>query len=352
MFRLLVVLLCLIAPVRAITLIPLVEGLSHPWGLVLLPGGEFLISERTGRLLRIDPQGKRHTVQGLPPIASAGQGGLLDLARDKEGWIYLSYSEPGQGGAGTAVARARLQDDRLHQWQLLFRQQPKMGGSAHFGSRLLTGDDGYLYITLGDRYRGRDQAQSLDNHLGKTIRLHLDGRVPQDNPFVQQTGALPEIWSLGHRNMQGAALHPVTGQFWAHEHGPQGGDEVNLIQPGRNYGWPRVSFGEEYGGGKIGSGTAAPGMVPPKWIWVPSIAPSGMTFYQGTLFKAWQGDLLVGALRGQALLRLKMEGDKIVSQERLLTELGARIRSVKEGPDGAIYLLTDAPDGRLLKLMP
>ncbi|MGE6160640.1 PQQ-dependent sugar dehydrogenase [Aeromonas salmonicida] len=177
MFRLLVVLLCLIVPVRAITLIPLVEGLSHPWGLVLLPGGEFLISERTGRLLRIDPQGERHTVQGLPPIASAGQGGLLDLAQDKEGWIYLSYSEPGQGGAGTAVARARLQDDRLHQWQLLFRQQPKMGGSAHFGSRLLTGDDGYLYITLGDRYRGRDQAQSLDNHLGKTIRLHLDGRV-------------------------------------------------------------------------------------------------------------------------------------------------------------------------------
>ena len=353
MLRLLALLLiCLVTPVRALTLVPLVDGLAHPWGLAFLPGGELLISERPGRLLRIDAKGQRHVIAGLPPIANAGQGGLLDLALDQEGWLYLSYSEPGEGGAGTAVARARLQKDSLVDWQLLFRQVPKVAGGAHFGSRLLLTDDGYLYITLGDRFTERERAQSLDNHLGKTVRLHRDGRVPVDNPFVKEPGALPEIWSLGHRNMQGAALRPGSQQFWAHEHGPQGGDEVNLILPGHNYGWPKVTFGEEYGGGKIGSGTAAAGMVPPLWVWVPSIAPSGMTFYRGELFKAWQGDLFVGALRGQALLRLRLARDKILSEERLLTDLGERIRTVKEGPDGALYLLTDADNGRLLKLIP
>ncbi|MNQ72791.1 Soluble aldose sugar dehydrogenase YliI precursor [compost metagenome] len=250
------------------------------------------------------------------------------------------------------MARARLQKDALVDWQLLFRQQPKVAGGAHFGSRLVLTDDGYLFITLGDRFSERARAQTLDNHLGKTVRLHKDGRVPADNPFVKTAGALPEIWSLGHRNMQGAALRPGSQQFWAHEHGPQGGDEVNLILPGHNYGWPKVTFGEEYGGGKIGLGQSAPGMTPPRWIWVPSIAPSGMTFYQGELFKEWRGDLLVGALRGQALLRLHLDGDKIVSAERLLTDLGERIRTVKEGPDGALYLLTDSGQGRLLKLTP
>lgn len=281
MRRLLLTLLlfCLMAPARALTLVPLADGLAHPWGLAFLPGGELLVSERPGRLLRIDSKGQRHPVSGLPPIANQGQGGLLDLALDGEGWLYLSYSEPGDGGAGTAVARAQLQEDSLVDWQLLFRQRPKVAGGAHFGSRLLLTDDGYLFITLGDRFTERERAQSLDNHLGKTVRLHKDGRVPDDNPFVRVPGALPEIWSLGHRNMQGAALRPGSEQFWAHEHGPQGGDEVNLILPGHNYGWPRVTFGEEYGGGKIGAGTAAPGMTPPLWVWVPSIAPSGMTFY-------------------------------------------------------------------------
>lgn len=353
MLRLLVLLLiCLVSPLRALTLTPLVEGLNHPWGLALLPEGGYLIGERPGRLLRIDAGGERHLISGLPPIANQGQGGLLDLALDDEGWLYLSYSEPGNGGAGTAVARARLQKDALVDWQLLFRQQPKVAGGAHFGSRLVLTDDGYLFITLGDRYSERARAQTLDNHLGKTVRLHKDGRVPADNPFVKTAGALPEIWSLGHRNMQGAALRPVSQQLWAHEHGPQGGDEVNLIVPGHNYGWPVVTFGEEYGGGKIGVGQSAPGMTPPLWIWVPSIAPSGMHFYQGELFKEWQGDLLVGALRGQALLRLRLAGDKIISEERLLTDLGERIRTIREGADGALYLLTDSGKGRLLKLTP
>ncbi|MBS4700810.1 PQQ-dependent sugar dehydrogenase [Aeromonas media] len=353
MLRLLVLLLiCLVSPLRALTLTPLVEGLNHPWGLALLPEGGYLIGERPGRLLRIDAGGERHVISGLPPIANQGQGGLLDLALDHEGWVYLSYSEPGDGGAGTAVARARLQKDALVDWQLLFRQQPKVAGGAHFGSRLVLTDDGYLFITLGDRYSERARAQTLDNHLGKTVRLHKDGRVPADNPFVKTAGVLPEIWSLGHRNMQGAALRPVSQQFWAHEHGPQGGDEVNLILPGHNYGWPVVTFGEEYGGGKIGVGQSAPGMTPPLWVWVPSIAPSGMTFYQGALFKEWQGDLLVGALRGQALLRLRLAGDKIISEERLLTDLGERIRTIREGADGALYLLTDSGKGRLLKLTP
>lgn len=349
---LILLLICLVTPVRALTITPVATDLAHPWGLAFLPNGDLLVSERPGRLLRIDAKGQRHPISGLPPIANQGQGGLLDLALDKEGWLYLSYSEAGDGGAGTAVARARLQKDALIDWQSLFRQQPKVTGGAHFGSRLLLTDDGYLYITLGDRFTERERAQSLDNHLGKTVRLHKDGRIPADNPFVRTAGALPEIWSLGHRNMQGAALRPGSQQFWAHEHGPQGGDEVNLILPGRNYGWPKVTFGEEYGGGKIGSGTAAPGMTPPLWVWVPSIAPSGMTFYGGELFKQWQGDLFVGALRGQALLHLRLAGDKIVSEERLLTELGERIRIVKEGPDGALYLLTDAANGRLLKLTP
>ncbi|MDX7710969.1 PQQ-dependent sugar dehydrogenase [Aeromonas caviae] len=364
MLRLFALLLvCLALPVRALTLTQVAGDLRHPWGLAFLPDGGYLVSERPGRLLRIDAGGERHLISGLPPLAAAGQGGLpplaaagqgglLDLALDGEGWVYLSYSEPGDGGAGTAVARARLQKDALVDWQLLFRQQPKVAGGAHFGSRLVLTEDGYLFITLGDRYTERERAQTLDNHLGKTVRLHKDGRVPADNPFVTTAGALPEIWSLGHRNMQGAALRPDSRQFWAHEHGPQGGDEVNLILPGHNYGWPRVTFGEEYGGGKIGVGQSAPGLTAPRWIWVPSIAPSGMAFYQGALFKEWRGDLLVGALRGQALLRLRLDGDTIVSQERLLTDLGERIRTVKEGPDGALYLLTDSGQGRLLKLTP
>ncbi|MFM4962449.1 PQQ-dependent sugar dehydrogenase [Aeromonas bivalvium] len=328
------------------------RDLAHPWGLVFLPGGDLLVSERPGRLLRLGADGRRHVVTGLPEIAAQGQGGLLDLALDDEGWLYFSYSEPGPGGSSTAVARARLQDERLISLQPLFSQRPKVSGGAHFGSRLVLGGDGLLYITLGDRYHQRDLAQRLDNHIGKTVRLNRDGSVPADNPFRHTQGALPEIWSLGHRNMQGAAWRPLANQFWTHEHGPQGGDEVNLILGGQNYGWPRVSFGEEYGGGKIGEGAAAPGLIPPLKVWVPSIAPSGMAFHSGARYPQWRDKLFVGALRGQSLRELTLAGDAIVGERTLLGERGERIRTVKEGPDGALYLLTDSGSGKLLRLTP
>lgn len=328
------------------------QGLVHPWGLAFLPGGDLLVSERPGRLLRISADGQRHPVAGLPEIAAEGQGGLLDLAQDDEGWLYFSYSEPGPGGSSTAVARARLQDDRLVSLQPLFSQRPKVSGGAHFGSRLVLGSDGLLYITLGDRFHYRDQAQRLDNHIGKTVRLNRDGSVPHDNPFIHTRGALPEIWSLGHRNMQGAAWRPVARQFWAHEHGPQGGDEVNLIERGNNYGWPRVSFGEEYGGGKIGEGGSAPGLTGPLKVWVPSIAPSGMLFHSGNHYPQWQDKLFIGALRGQKLVELTLAGDSIIAERALLTEQGERIRTIKEGPDGALYLLTDSAAGKLLRVTP
>jgi aldose sugar dehydrogenase len=328
------------------------KGLVHPWGLVFLPGGDLLVSERPGRLLRIQADGQRQKVSGLPEIAAQGQGGLLDLALDEQGWLYFSYSEPGAGGSSTAVSRAKLQNNALVEVQPLFSQRPKVEGGAHFGSRLVLGSDGLLYITLGDRFNYRSQAQHLDNHLGKTIRLNRDGSLPPDNPFIHTQGALPEIWSLGHRNMQGAAWRPEVNQFWTHEHGPQGGDEVNLILGGRNYGWPRVSFGEEYGGGKIGEGSSAPGLTSPLKVWVPSIAPSGMAFHSGAHYPQWRDKLFIGALRGQSLRELTLAGDTIVGERTLLGERGERIRTVKEGPDGALYLLTDGAAGKLLRLTP
>ncbi|MGR7920917.1 PQQ-dependent sugar dehydrogenase [Zobellella denitrificans] len=332
----------------------LAGGLHHPWGLAELPGGDLLVSERRGRLLRLTPDGGRHQVSGLPDIAVTGQGGLLDLALHPDfvdnRRLYFSYSQPGRGGAGTAVARARLEGDRLLDLEVLFEQHPRTSGGGHFGSRLVFDRDGYLFITTGDRFHSRKQAQQLDSHLGKILRLHDDGRVPADNPFVGQAGALPEIWSYGHRNVQGAALHPGTGVLWTHEHGPRGGDEVNIIKKGANYGWPLATFGEEYGGGRIGP-PSLPGMEDPVWVWVPSIAPSGMMFYTGDLFPQWRNQLFLGALAGQRLVRLELDGDEVVQEHHLLRGQ-ARLRTVTQAADGGIYLLTDEPNGKLLKLVP
>ena len=336
----------------------LTRGLEHPWGLTFLPDGRFLVTERPGRLRLVAADGTLdpRPVEGLPPIAAQGQGGLLDVALHPQfaenGLVYLSYAARGTGGIGTEAARGQLVDRRLEDVKVLFRQQPKSGGGRHFGSRLVFDRQGQFYITLGDRGE-MARAQKLDDLAGKIVRLTADGQIPPDNPFANQAGARPEIYSLGNRNVQGAALHPVTGELWTHEHGPQGGDEVNVIRVGRNYGWPVITYGVEYViGTKIGEGTQKPGMEQPLHIWVPSIAPSGLAFYQGDRFPGWRGDLFVGALRGQMLVRLRFDGEKLVREERLLEgELG-RIRDVRAGPDGYLYLLTDADDGVIARLEP
>jgi glucose/arabinose dehydrogenase len=295
-------------------------------------------------------------VAGLPPIAAHGQGGLLDVALHPQfaenGLVYLSYAARGEGGVGTEAARGRLVDHRLEDVKVLFRQQPKSGAGRHFGSRLVFDRQGHLYITLGDRGE-MARAQKLDDLAGKIVRLTADGQIPADNPFVNRAGVRPEIYSLGNRNVQGAALHPVTGELWAHEHGPQGGDEVNVIRAGRNYGWPVITYGVEYViGTQIGEGTQKPGMEQPLHLWVPSIAPSGLAFYQGDRFPRWRGDLFVGALRGQMLARLRFDGEKLVREERLLEGKLGRIRDVRAGPDGYLYLLTDSSDGIIARLEP
>lgn len=343
---------------HAFRVVTMTRGLEHPWGLAFLPDGRRLVTERPGRLRLVavdgtlDPQ----PVTGLPTIAIHGQGGLLDVALHpgfaENGLIYLSYAARGEGGVGTEVARGRLVDHRLENVEVLFRQQPKSSGGRHFGSRLVFDRQGYLYITLGDRGE-QERAQKMDDLAGKIVRLHDDGRIPADNPFVDRPGARPEIYSLGNRNVQGAALHLVTGELWAQEHGPQGGDEVNVIRAGRNYGWPVITYGVEYVvGTKIGEGTHKPGMEQPLHVWVPSIAPSGMAFYQGDRFPRWRGDLFVGALKDQMLVRLRFDGEKRVKEERLLKGVLGRIRDVRAGPDGYLYLLTDSPDGVIARLEP
>ena len=334
------------------------EGLEFPWGLAFLPDGRLLVSERPGRLRlvaadgRLDPQ----PVAGLPPIAAVGQGGLLDVALHpdfaKNALVYLSYAAEGPGGYGTEVLRGRLEGHALRDVQVIFRLQPKSKTSHHFGSRLVFDRQGYLYITLGDRGE-MERAQRLDDHAGSVIRLHDDGRVPADNPFVGKPGAKPEKFTLGNRNMQGAALHPQTGELWAHEHGPQGGDEINIIRAGVNYGWPVITYGRNYvTGTKIGEGTTKPGMAQPILYWTPSIAPSGMAFYTGERFPGWRGNLFVGALAGQMLVRIQLDGERIVHQERLLEGALGRIRDVRQGPDGLLYLLIDSAQGRIVRLEP
>ncbi|HEX6362519.1 MAG TPA: PQQ-dependent sugar dehydrogenase, partial [Albitalea sp.] len=335
------------AAAQAIKPVPVVRGLSHPWGLAFLPGfereGRMLVTEKEGRMRIADTRGRiGPPLAGLPPVDARGQGGLLDVVLhpqfEQNRWIYWSYSEPAEGGAnGTAVARARLEADglqgRLADVQVVFRQSPKFRSTAHFGSRLVFARDGRLFVTLGDRFSRRDDAQTLDTHHGKIVRIEADGRVPADNPFASRTGAKPEIWSYGHRNAQGAALHPQTGELWLHEHGPQGGDELNVALAGRNYGWPVITYGKEYGSGAtIGEGTQREGIEPPLAYWVPSIAPSGMAFLTSERYPGWQGNLFVGALRGQFLVRVQFEGRKVVAQERLLQDFRERIRDVRQGP--------------------
>jgi aldose sugar dehydrogenase len=338
-------------------IVEITAGLEHPWSLAFLPDGRLLVTERPGRL-RIVEAGRLSTepVAGLPPIVARGQGGLLDIALHprftENHLVYLAYAGPGDGGIGTEVARGRLVGNRLADVEILFRMAPKSEARQHFGARLVFDRQGYLYITLGDR-GDMDRAQRPGDHAGSVIRLHDDGRIPATNPFVGKPGWKPEKFTLGNRNMQGAALHPETGELWTHEHGPQGGDEINIIRAGTNYGWPVITHGVNYvTGTRIGEGTHKPGMAQPLHIWTPSIAPSGMAFYTGEQFPRWRGNLFVGALRGQMLVRLQLKGDQVVSEERLLENTLGRIRDVRQGPDGFIYLLTDAKNGRLVRLEP
>ena len=338
--------------------VTLLKGLEYPWSVAFLPDGRMLVTERVGRLrlvgqdLRMDPK----PIAGLPDVAATGQGGLFDVVLHPEhaqnGWIYWAYNAPGAGGWGTALARGKLQGSRMTEVQVLFSMKPKTRSSQHFGGRIVFDKAGMLYLTLGDR-GDKERAQKLDDHAGSVIRLHDDGRVPIDNPFTKRVEALPEKWTLGNRNMQGASLHPKTGELWTHEHGPQGGDEVNVMRSGLNYGWPVITYGVNYGfGTRIGEGQTKPGMVQPLHLWVPSIAPSGMAFVSGSKFPQWTGDLLVGALRDQMLVRLELDGEKVVREERLLRGLVGRIRDVRMGPDGLVYLLTDDAEGALLRLEP
>jgi len=341
-----------------VRLVTVAEGLERPWGIAFLPDGRALVTERPGRLRIVGMDGKvGEALAGVPAVDAVNQGGLLDVALDPEfaanRLVYLSYAEPREGGNGTAVARGRLTEGGLADVQVIFRQQPTVKGGHHFGSRLVFARDGRLFITLGDRFSERAKAQSLDTHLGKVVRIERDGKVPADNPFLGQPGALPQIWSYGHRNVQGAALHPATGELWTNEHGPKGGDELNRTLPGRNYGWPTVTYGVEYSGAKISDSPTAPGIEPPVHHWVPSIATSGLMFYTGDRFPKWRGSAFVGALKEKQVARLEMDGNRVVSEERLLEGVvNERVRDLEQGPDGYIYLLTDEPKGRLLRVEP
>ena len=337
------------------------SGLQNPWAVAFLPDGRFLVTERPGRLRVVNADGQvQPAVQGLPEVAAGGQGGLLDVITDSafasNRTIYFCFSEPGKGTTNsTALARARLSQDakRQEHVKVIFSQQPKFSSTAHFGCRIVERPDGTLFLTLGDRFSRRDDAQTLDNHHGKVVRVAKDGAVPKDNPFVGKAGALPEIWSYGHRNSQGATLAP-DGSLWTHEHGARGGDEINRPQAGKNYGWPQVSFGVNYDGSKIGSGdSAAPGLEPPLHHWTPSIAPSGMAFLTSDRYGAgWKGNLFVGSLKFEYLDRIELKDGKVVAEHKLLEDVGQRIRDVRQGPDGLLYVVTDSPSGKLLRLLP
>ena len=345
-------------------IVKLVQGLEHPWSLAFLPDGRMLVTERAGQLRVISADHKLdpRPVAGLPEIVAHGQGGLLDVVLHPQyaqnGWVYFSFSAPDKAGRdkgwGTALARAKLVSDasghRLSDVQVLFSMEPKTRAAHHFGGRIVFDQKGFVYLTLGDR-GDMPRAQRLDDHAGSVIRLHDDGHVPKDNPFVNRSGAKPEKFTLGNRNMQGAALHPQTGELWTHEHGPQGGDEVNVMRSGRNYGWPVITYGVNYGiGTRIGEGTAKPGMEQPLHVWVPSIAPSGMAFYSSDKFPNWKGNILIGALRDEMLVRLELNGEKIMREERMIKGEVGRIRDVRVGPDGFVYLLTDEREGVVVRL--
>ena len=340
----------------------LARGLDHPWALAFVDGGRMLVTERPGRLRLVEPDGRvGPPIEGVPAVDAVGQGGLLDVITDSgfatNRRIYFCFAEPAASGGGnsTALATARLSDDgrRLEQVRVIFSQIPKVSSRLHFGCRIVEAPDGHLFLALGERFQRMRDAQTLDNHHGKVVRLRKDGSSPPDNPFVRQSGAMPEIWSWGHRNPQGATWGP-DGRLWVIEHGPQGGDEINRPEAGKNYGWPVITFGENYGGGAIGEGlTARPGMEQPLHHWTPSIAPSGMAFLRSDRYgPAWQGNLFVGSLKFRYLARLELQNGRVVREDRLLPQLGQRVRDVRQGPDGLLYLLTDENDGQLLRVVP
>lgn len=347
------------ASAQAIRPQPVATGLEHPWAMAFLPEGRFLVTERPGRMRVVEADGKVGApLAGVPEVVARGQGGLLDVVLDsgfaRNRQLFFCYAEPGSGGNSTALARARLSADaaRLEDLAVIFRQKPKFASDHHFGCRIVEARDGTLFLALGERFRRMNDAQTLDNHHGKLVRIQKDGTVPRDNPFVGRAGALPEIWSFGHRNPQGATLAP-DGSLWMHEHGPQGGDEINVPRPGGNYGWPVITYGESYGGGKVGEGlTAKAGMEQPLHHWVPSIAPSGMAFLTSDRYgAAMKGDLFIGSLKFGYLARLELGEGKVLREHRLL-EGGDRVRDVRQGPDGLLYVLTDSARGRLLRLLP
>jgi len=352
----------------AFNVVTVTEALENPWGLAFLPDGKMLVTERPGRLRVVSADGKQTSppVTGVPMVDSRGQGGLLDVALDpafqKNGLVYVSFSEPRDGGANnTALARGRFVDGaapKLENVQVIYHQAPSLNSTLHYGGRIVFARDGTLFLTHGERSvtEGRMQAQKMDSLLGKIVRLNPDGTIPKDNPFVGKDGVRPEIWSFGHRNVQAATLHPTTGELWEVEHGTRGGDELNISRKGKDYGWPTIAYGIEYQGGAITGGIQAKeGMEQPRYYWDPVIAPSGMIFYTGNLFPAWQNSLFIGGMGSLNLVRLTVDGEKVIGEERLLQDLQPqreRIRNVRQGPDGAIYLLTDNPMGRILKLVP
>jgi glucose/arabinose dehydrogenase len=337
------------------------SGLVRPWSLAFLPDGRMLVTERPGRMRIVARDGQVSPPLGnVPKVFAVTQGGLLDVILDRDfvqnHTIYFSYAEPFNGGGRTALARARLDDGevpRLADVKIIYRQHGPPSHGYHFGSRIVQATDGNLFVTNGEHFTDRDMAQSFDNDLGKIVRITTEGEAPPDNPFTNKPGARPEIWSYGHRNPQGLAVNPTDGKLWEQEHGAMGGDEVNIVEKGHNYGWPLVSYGKNYDGSPVGTGkTKMQGVDDPRWHWTPSIAPSGMTFYTGELFPAWKGSLFNGALKFQLLSRLELKGDTVVKEERLLQGLHERLRDVRQGPDGALYLLTDNASGRILRVVP
>lgn len=335
-----------------VTVTTLASGLNHPWGMTFLPDGRLLVTERAGQLRILDTD---HTLSaplaGTPEVFNQGQGGLLDVALDPEfesnRLVYLSFAEPGEGGASTAVGRGRLEEGRIADFEVIFRQTPKVSDSNHFGGRLVFSPEGALFLTLGERFQF-EPAQDLSNHLGTIIRIHPDGAVPRDNPFVKQADAADEIWTYGHRNIQAAALQPGTGALWIAEMGPRGGDELNLIEAGRNYGWPVVSWGQHYDGEDIPDPPTQPHFADARLHWTPVISPSGMVFYTGDMFPEWRGSALIGGLTAQGIVRVAFDGLEVTGEERI--PLGARIRDVEQAPEGSVYVLTDQEDGHIWRL--